>query len=126
MSIFNLDINDTQDLIFEVKISGELKRGWDIEENTTLMETLSTAVQKSKSKLIIFDLSALTFWDTMGITKILDAIIYINKMRSLRAGIISPTDEMLFIVAKQKYSEVGTKLIPWEDSKEKVIEFLSS
>lgn len=97
--VFNVEINDKNEFVYIVKISGELRRGtqlsgpdWSLQLNGA-----KDAAEKSNKKLV-FDLSELRYWDTGGMSDIIGVIVNVNasnKALSKKAALIKPKLEHL-------------------------------
>lgn len=124
MSVFNIDVNENDDL-FLLKISGELRRGKDLSQSPKLLEVLNKADSISKTKLVIFNLQDLDYWDTEGITKIVSLVKKINELNPHRSGMIAPKDKLLIEHASKKFADIGTSLIPISSDVESLIEKLT-
>ena len=105
---------------YEVTFSGELRSGLDLNSNS-FSELLKLIKSQSKSRVILVDLHGLTFWDSVGMGKVLSLIEEINARELFRAGILAPKNTKNYDRAKEKY-EIGTDLIPWVESKNKFLE----
>jgi len=108
-----------------IKITGELRRGKDLELDPEFSLTINDAIKSAKLKQVVFDLKELTYWDTKGILGVVNAVITMNETRPHSSGVISPKDANLFFQAKKKHSAVGTPSVPWEHNFEALIDKLS-
>lgn len=110
MNSFTINIDSTSDQLFHViRVSGEVRSGAQIETDLTWKQAINTARMLAKTKVVVFDLSELTYWDTKGITDIIGTVVEINKneLTKKRAGLISPKNSHLMRVAASKYKEVN-------------------
>lgn len=113
-----------QPLVAKVIVEGDLNRSEGLVAPAYL-QTIATAKKLSRTKLVLFDLTKLKFWDTRGAESILSVIKEINENEPLRAGIFGPTkDNMNYKAAQRLYSEVGAPLIPWSDTEQDLIKYL--
>lgn len=117
--------NSPDNLVHIIKISGELRRGTYLDSNDSWSSYINNAKNIAKTQVVVFDLQNLVYWDTKGISEVIETVKNINTaIAKKRAGIIAPSDPQMYVVAKVKYPSIGNDLIPWKPSKEELLNFL--
>jgi len=114
-------------IYYEVMIEGKLIRGWGLDTDPDLLGFIDIVKVKSVKKLIIINLSNMSFWDTQGIQLIVEAVANINKKMVKRAGIVGGGNSLNEDVAREKYKkEFSSGLVPWKDTVQDLITELRS
>lgn len=114
----------SSDPIHIIRVSGELRRGRYLDNDVSWKPYINNAKNIARTKLVIFDLVDLTYWDTRGIAEVVGTVISINKDHPMRCGIIAPKDSHMYVLAKTKYVEIGTDKVPWKNTKEELLKFM--
>lgn len=121
---FSIDSND--DVVYCIKIIGELRRGRAL-QNIQWLQAIAKAKDIAKEKVVIFDVSKLSYWDTEGIESVVGTVATINKAIPKRAGIIAPEDPHVTVLAQNRpVDPINTDIVPWKNSKSELITFLES
>lgn len=124
--VFGFQVTQEGAALTKVSLKGELRRG--LGQSAALLSfqaELPSLEKRAVSGLIIFDLTELTYWDTMGITLLIPVVNRINTRIKKRAGLIGPTDTVVYEAAKDKFGAVGTDDIPWEKTEDDLIRKLT-
>lgn len=134
--VFNVEINDNDEFVYVVKISGELRRGTQL-SGADWSKQLSSAKDAAQvlNKKLIFDLSDMSYWDTGGMSDIIGVVVNVNANSnaiSKRAAIIQPRFEHLLklanllVLARRKFSALNIKDddLPMLSGQEQVKEFV--
>ena len=108
------EMKDRQDVNIgtEVVLAGEIKYGVSTDQIVSLKQVLERLEYLAKSDVIAINVSALTFWDSLGVNSILGPIVKkINKELASRGkqpvSVIGPKESDLFYAARDKFPESG-------------------
>ncbi len=104
---FKFEVETPSSTKIIIKISGAYRRG-----NLTLdqRKDIETAIQKAitltnNGVFLIFDLLGLTYWDTLGINVVVEAIKTVNEKHTRRAGMLLKKDTIAYIAASTRHSQ---------------------
>ena len=102
------------------EISGEIRYGIKSDDLKPLFQIMENIDKEYLSEVIVFDLTQLTRWDSLGIRTIIPNILKLNeklekKGRSL-IGIIGDENSDLYAAAKDKHPDISQENLPWYPS----------
>lgn len=112
---FTYKIDETEIPYLKLSFTGELTGGTQIFSDE-FQRQLKDVKRQSSSKVIIFDLSGVTFWDSEGMRQILGTIDEINSAKAKRAYVLAPSEGYLYERAKEKYKDKLENTILWVDN----------
>ncbi len=135
MKIFTVEIDESKEFVYRLIISGQLRRGTQL-SGLDWKQYLVNAKALSRTKRIVFDLTNLTYWDTGGMLELVTAVVDINRasVDGRRAGIVSPLDSHLMVMAdllnfaKTKYRDpsITEQVLPIKPDFKSLLDFLES
>lgn len=108
--------SDIQKDFVTAKFCGRIIRGWGLETDDDLLKLATLLKKEASSKVIIFDLKDVDFWDTMGSDQILQIITDINGKNEKRARVHADKELIDYIPHYQ--SEIDNGKVPWYDLSE--------
>jgi len=90
-----------------IEIHGAYRRG---NLSSEQKKGIETAIEEAKTLtnrgvLLIFDLKHLTYWDTMGINTVVNAITAVNERHNRRAGMILKRDSVAYVAASGRHAQ---------------------
>lgn len=99
------------------KIIGEVRYGVREDEFKKLLDAMEVVKEKYLSEVILFDLTELKRWDSLGLRAVIPVVLKLNKSllskRRLLIGIIGDVESGLYIAMKGKHPEVTDADLPW-------------
>ena len=102
------------------KISGEVRYGIDSNELKPLIQIMEKIKKEYLSDVIVFDLTELKRWDSLGVRVIIPIILELNKKLERKGrnqiAIIGNISSDLYIAAKDKYPDICSVKLPWYSS----------
>jgi hypothetical protein len=120
---FEYSVDNSGQVLTILTLKGEYRRGLgELPAIMNLPEELESLEKSAAKKVLVVDLTALSYWDTLGINEIVPRIKRINQKYGARAGIVRSKDDVVFEAAKLKFDEVDSILIPWAESKDDLLE----
>ncbi len=108
-----------------IKISGAFRRG---NLSSEQLRDIETAIEKAKTLtnngvLLIFDLLGLTYWDTLGINTVINAIKEVNEKHTKRAGMVLKKESVAYEAAYGRHSkEFDSGRVLFAESEEALLE----
>ena len=102
------------------KISGEIRYGIDSGNLEPLIQLMEKIKKEYLSDVIVFNLTELKRWDSLGVRVIIPIILKLNEKLEKKGrnpiGIIGNIDSDLYIAAKDKYPDISPANLPWYSS----------
>lgn len=110
---------------FVIKIKGAFRRGnLTPDQVADLQSEINKGAQLASAKgvFVIFDLSDLSYWDTMGINTVIDAIKNINSRHARRSGMILKKDSIPYVAASTRHAqEFASGKILWAETETQLL-----
>lgn len=108
---YSFNVSSDKDSV-KIQFIGKVVRGWGIETDDNLIKALESIKKDSASKIVTFDLTEVSFWDTKGSSIILSAALEINNKHNKRAKIVGDHELIDYVPHYQK--EIDEKKIIWD------------
>jgi hypothetical protein len=121
---FSVDSQPSKTL---VKVEGSLRRGHvEASDFQRYSSALIEAEKSSTRGILVFDLTALKYWDTLGINSIVPVVERTNAKYRNRSGIIGPKAGLVYQAAFDRHrTAFESNLVPWEESEDALIRKLT-
>jgi len=121
------EIDSTQSTITTVNISGAFRRGQvSPEVLQKYMIAINDVEKRAAHGIVIFDLSGLKYWDTLGINAVVPLVERVNDKYPNRSGLVLSEDSNVFRAAQARHKlafENGK--IFWSESKKDLLRQLT-
>lgn len=124
---FSLRVDESDPNKVQVFLSGAFRRGnIPPEQLHTHYATLSNADRASAGTAVIFNVSDLSYWDTLGINAIIPLVEKINTKHQKRAGIVGDKESNAYRAAYARHKQAfSSGRILWEETVEALMARIS-